>query len=906
MADILQAPQPDPGTPEDAAGTHNYYSISQAAALLGVSRVSIWRWISAGLLPATRLGRRTIRIKREDLDRALGSVPSQPWVVANQGANGAASKHTDPVDWRAIGASDHLVQFYEADAFLLDAVGRFIGPALSSGDAAIVIATAAHRAALEERLQADGIDTAAARACGQYLTLDAAETLSRCLVDGAPDPARFTEVVGGMVARAAAGGRHVCIFGEMVALLAVEGNGAALRMEELWNDLQKTHSFALLCAYPMDRLGGEAFAEMVDDVCAEHSHIIPAESYSALASLDDRLRAIAVLQQKAQSLEAELVRRKRAEQELREQTETLATVHHIGQLLTSELDLQRIAQAVTDAATTLTGAEFGALFYNTAHKQHESYQLYALSGTAGEAFAQCSVCNTALFGPTLQGESVIRLDDVAKDPRYSKNPPYHGIPPCHPPVASYLAVPIISRMGAVLGGLVFGHTQLGMFSQQVEQIVVGLAGQAAIAMDNARLYQEAVQQAHQTALTADVGKALTSGAPLREQLQQCAESLVQYIDAAFARIWTLNEAEQTLELQASAGIYTHIDGRLDGHHRIPVGARKIGRIAQERKPHFTNQVIGDPRIQNQQWAQHEGMVAFAGYPLLVENRLVGVMALFARHELNESMLAAIATVADSIALAIDRAWAEESRNRALVGLQQFLRTRDEFLSAAAHDLKNPLTSIKGQAQLLQRRAARAAKLDAAQFVPGLTRIDVSATKMMALVNELLDTARLQLGQPLELHRQHTDLVALVRRTAADHQQTTERHRLRIEAATPSLVGLWDTERLERVLGNLLHNAIKYSPHGGDIVLSVREEDGPDGRWAVVIVQDQGIGIPAADLQRVFERFHRGGNVIGQIEGTGIGLAGAQAIVESHQGTITVESLEGVGSVFTVRLPLSES
>jgi signal transduction histidine kinase len=246
--------------------------------------------------------------------------------------------------------------------------------------------------------------------------------------------------------------------------------------------------------------------------------------------------------------------------------------------------------------------------------------------------------------------------------------------------------------------------------------------------------------------------------------------------------------------------------------------------------------------------------------------------------------------------------AAEARDRAAAELQQQLRARDEFLSSAAHDLKNPLANMKAQAQLLQRRAARGT-LQPDQIVRGLAQIDASATRMAGLVNELLDTARLQLGQPLELRLGRTDLVALVARHVSEHQDATERHSLCLEAEVPELMGEWDAERLERVLANLLGNAITYSPGGGEIVVRVGREAGSEGHWAVVAVQDRGLGIPAADLPHVFERFHRGRNVVGRIGGTGIGLAGAQSIVDSHGGTISVESQDGAGSTFTVRLPL---
>src|SRR6185295_8991204 len=138
---------------------------------------------------------------------------------------------------------------------------------------------------------------------------------------------------------------------------------------------------------------------------------------------------------------------------------------------------------------------------------------------------------------------------------------------------------------------------------------------------------------------------------LASVLQQCAEALVTHLGAAFARVWTLNEPEGVLELQASAGLYTHLSGP---HGRVPIGQFKIGRIARDRKPHLTNAVIGDPEVSDQEWAQREGMVAFAGHPLIVDDRVVGVMALFARHTLSDSIISALASVADHVALGVER------------------------------------------------------------------------------------------------------------------------------------------------------------------------------------------------------------------------------------------------------------
>jgi PAS domain S-box-containing protein len=163
---------------------------------------------------------------------------------------------------------------------------------------------------------------------------------------------------------------------------------------------------------------------------------------------------------------------------------------------------------------------------------------------------------------------------------------------------------------------------------------------------------EILQRAQLSALGAAVGLALIHSDSLAGGLQQCAEALVTFMGAAFARIWTLNEREGVLELQASAGLYTHVNG---AHGRVPLGQFKIGRIAQDRKPHLTNAVIGDPEVSDQDWARREGMLAFAGHPLIVDGRrVVGVMALFARHALSDTVISEMASVADHIALGIER------------------------------------------------------------------------------------------------------------------------------------------------------------------------------------------------------------------------------------------------------------
>jgi PAS domain S-box-containing protein len=186
--------------------------------------------------------------------------------------------------------------------------------------------------------------------------------------------------------------------------------------------------------------------------------------------------------------------RKKAEMALRQEVEVRATLAHVGASLAGELRSDQLIQAVTDASTKLTDAEFGAFFYNVTDDNGDAYALYALAGAPKEAFASFPHPRaTQIFGPTFRGDAIIRLDDVTADSRYGQNPPFNGMPQGHLPVRSYLAVPVLGREGIVLGGLFFGHSQVGVFTQRHELLAAGVAGWAAIALDNARLYQEAAE-----------------------------------------------------------------------------------------------------------------------------------------------------------------------------------------------------------------------------------------------------------------------------------------------------------------------------------------------------------------------------------------------------------------------------
>ena len=228
-----------------------------------------------------------------------------------------------------------------------------------------------------------------------------------------------------------------------------------------------------------------------------------------------------------------------------------------------------------------------------------------------------------------------------------------------------------------------------------------------------------------------------------------------------------------------------------------------------------------------------------------------------------------------------------------------VRTREELLAFAAHDLKSPLTGITMSAQLARRRMLRAETAPPEGVPERLIDIEAAARRMLSLLDETLDVAHLRAGRPLRLNRAPTRLQEVAEEAVIRHQPNTERHQLRVVADADPM-GMWDPARLARIVDNLLSNAMKYSPRPGEITLEVTEE----ADAAVLRVRDQGIGIPSNDLERVFNRFYRAGNV-GAVEGTGLGLAGARQIAEQHGGALTVASQEGVGTTVTLRLPFDQ-
>jgi PAS domain S-box-containing protein len=225
--------------------------------------------------------------------------------------------------------------------------------------------------------------------------------------------------------------------------------------------------------------------------------------------------------------------------------------------------------------------------------------------------------------------------------------------------------------------------------------------------------------------------------------------------------------------------------------------------------------------------------------------------------------------------------------------------RRNVLNSIAHDIRNPLAALKVQAQLIARRLNRG-NVEVGQVANLAAALNDSIDRMAARIDELSGLAAVEAGQPIELEPEPTDLVSLVSRCVEEARKSSGDHDIRFETSEASAPGVWDVRRIDRVISNLLANAVKYSPDRRDVTVRLTLQP----RQAVVQVRDQGIGIPEADIPHIFAYGFRGANV-GAISGTGVGLAGSKQIVEQHGGSLEVESEIGRGTTFTLRLPLAD-
>jgi PAS domain S-box-containing protein len=392
-----------------------------------------------------------------------------------------------------------------------------------------------------------------------------------------------------------------------------------------------------------------------------------------------------------------------------------------------------------------------------------------------------------------------------------------------------------------------------------------------------------------TATRADISGCLADERDVPTMLRRVCDALVDHLDVAFARVWTLDDESKTLRLQASAGMYTHTDG---GHAVVPVGMYKIGRIAASSKAHTSNDVASDPQIGDPEWARREHMVAFAGYPLIVDSKLVGVLAMFAREPMAEDTFAALESIADLVAQGLVRRRTALELEQKVEELGRSNAELEQFAYVASHDLQEPLRMIASYNQLLARRYKGKLGEDADDFI-GFSVEGV--TRLQRLINDLLVYSR---TGTIAYERTEVDLDALVKvvelnlETPIREAQATITH-----DQLPRVLA--DESQMMQLLQNLVGNALKFRRDG----VPPRVHIGviANGFGYTVSVRDNGIGIEPQSFERIFVIFQRL-NARDMYPGTGIGLAICKKIVERHDGRIWVESAPDRGTTIHFTLP----
>ncbi len=401
-------------------------------------------------------------------------------------------------------------------------------------------------------------------------------------------------------------------------------------------------------------------------------------------------------------------------------------------------------------------------------------------------------------------------------------------------------------------------------------------------------------QARQAGVRADVSAALSKPADSGEILRGCTEAIVRHLDAAFARIWTLNKEKNMLELQASAGMYTHLDGP---HSRIPVGKLKIGLIAEEKKPHLTNDVVNDPRVSDKVWAQNEGIVSFAGYPLIVQDRAVGVMAMFGRQRLSPATLDTLALIADSIAQGIERKRTEEALRKAQGELAHVTRvtTLGEMTASIAHEINQPLSGVvTNSSACLRWLAGDSPNLDEArEAVRRIMRDGNRATDVISRIRALVSKT--------DTEKSRLDVNDAIQEVAALAQGEVRRNSvaLRTELAHDLPPVLGDRVQLQQVILNLVMNGVEAMASVADrprelLIYSQQHESDK----VLVAVRDSGTGLHSENLDRLFEPFFST-----KPKGMGMGLAISRSIVENHGGRLWAVPNDGPGVTFEFALPV---
>jgi PAS domain S-box-containing protein len=599
-------------------------------------------------------------------------------------------------------------------------------------------------------------------------------------------------------------------------------------------------------------------------------------------TLDARLLAL------TETLEARVA-------ELHTEARILEIINRTGIALAAELGLDRLAQTAINAGVEIAGAQFGALFYNAANDDGESYILGAFSAVPPEAFASFPIRHdSVMFQGIFRGARPIRSNDMLADPSHQQDKSHHGAPADLPPVRSYLAVPILSRPGDVLGGMFFGHSEPGVFSERAERIITGIAAQAAVAIDNAQLFHKTQQE---IAERTRIEQALKI---LNDTLEQRVNDRARQLEASFGQ---LRESERRfrylVEAVSDYALYmTDPNGnivkwnlgaeRLKGYTEAEILGQHFSRFYpdEDRRSGIPETIIATATLtgkyEGEGWrVRKDGSRFWASVVLRAIHDQHGQLLGFAKitHDLTEKHAA------------------EEQLRQA-----QKMEAIGQLTGGIAHDFNNLLTVISGNMETLQRRLSQRGDEHLQRFVDSAL---LASSRAAVLTHHLLAFSR---RQPLE--PKQVSVNALIT-GVSDMLRRTLRENIAIEIVLGS--GLWttfvDTNQLENSLLNLAVNARDAMPDGGKLTIEAANvsldevysltADVSAGQYVGLFVSDTGCGMSQDVVSRAFDPFFTTKDV-GQ--GTGLGLSQVYGFVKQSGGHVRICSEVGAGTTVKIYLP----